>query len=254
MAQLSFGTFNVPKFYMAIQAVLSIYASGNTTGVVLDSGKSATYVVPVREGYALPSAIAKLDVAGWDVTGYLMKILTERGYSFTTFADSEIARDIKEKLSYVAGDFDDEMLKAHKTSSLVDAAYELPNRQVITIGNERFRNPEIMFKPSLFGRADDGIHQMLYEAIMKCDTDIREALFGNIVLSGGNTMFEGMAERLTKELEALAPAMRVQVVASPKRKHFVWIGGSILASLASFQAKWVSKQQYDDSGPSVLES
>lgn len=255
MTQIMFETFNVPKLYISIQAVLSLYASGRTTGLVIDSGDGVTHTVPIYEGYALPHAVQRLDIAGRDLTKWMMKLLTERGeFRPVTTAEQEITRDIKEKLTYVAPHFENEKEKAEKGEiEDLEKPYELPDGNIITIGAERFRCPEALFDPSIVGIEQMGIHQAAYRTIQECDIDIRKDLYENIVISGGSTMFPGMAERLQSEIQEKAPTtIVVEVDASDERKYSVWTGGSILSSLSTFQTMWITRDEYDESGPSIV--
>ena len=252
MIQLMFETFNVPSFYVGIQAVLSLYSSGRTTGIVFDAGDGVSHTVPIYEGYSLPHAIKRLNLAGRDLTAWMMKLLQTAGYTFTTTAEKEIVRDIKEKKAYVALDYEAELQKA-ETSEEIKVNYELPDGQVITFGKERFQCPELLFKPSMNGIVADGIDRTTYDSIMNCDIDVRKDLYANIVMSGGSTMFEGIAERMEKEITALAPpTMKVKVIAPPERKYAVWIGGSILASLATFPQMVITHEEYNEAGPSIV--
>ncbi|XP_050822027.1 actin-related protein T3 isoform X4 [Gopherus flavomarginatus] len=188
MTKILFERFEVPALYVAIQAVLALYASGLTTGCVMDSGDGVTHTVPIFEGYCLSHAVLRLDLAGRDLTDYLMRILKESGVS------------------------------------LVSTGMEAP-----------------------------GIDKLCFNTIMKCDIDLRTNFFSNIILSGGSSLFPGMAERITKEIIRMVPSdTEVKVMAPPDRKLSVWMGGSILSSLSAFQQMWITMAEYREIGPNIV--
>ena len=215
-------------------------------------GDGVIHSVAIYEGYPISRTTLRLDLGGRYLTDYMMKILSERGYSFMTTAEREIARDIKEKLGYVALDFEEEMASYSKDNTK-NSTYEMLNGQIFDIGNEKFRGIEPLFQPSFIGMSAAGVHETLYNSIMKTDPNLRKDFFSNIVISGGTSMFEGMKERLAKEITNLAPNnCKVKVIAPLERKYSSWIGGSILASLSTFSKMWISKEEYDEYGPSIV--
>jgi actin-related protein len=249
LMQILFETFNMPAVLLLPAASATIISSGRMTGVAVEIGDGAVQVVPVYEGSVIAFAAVKLDIGGRDLTDFLMKILIERGYSFTTTAEREIVRDIKEKLCYMALDFAEEMAKS---SSTLEKTYELPDGQVITIGNERFRCPEALMNPSFFGSEALGLAEAVITAVHRCDRDLRETLFANIVLSGGSAMIPGLAERLQHSVAmGISGACKVKAIAPPERKYSEWIGGSIFGSLSSSTMIFAMKEEYDLDGPII---
>lgn len=247
-AEIFFETFNVPALYMSMQAVLSLYASGRTTGVVLDVGDGVAHSVPIYEGYAMPHSIMRVDVAGRDVTRYLRLLLRKEGYDFHTSAELEVVRTIKEKACYLSiNPLKEESMETEK------AQYTLPDGSCIEIGPARYRAPEVLFKPDLIGEECEGLHQILTFSIQKSDMDLRRTLFSNIVLSGGSTLFKGFGDRLLSEVKKQAPKdIKIRISAPQERLYSTWIGGSILAGLDSFKKMWVSKREYNEEGTKAV--
>ena len=259
--QMMFETFNVPYFYLFQQSVGSLYATGRTTGIVLDIGEEALQITPVNEGYLETHGISRFNIGGGDLTKYMIHVLRDMGMELNTLSNEEISKDIKEKLCYVALDYEAEKEKA-KTSGDIKRSYALPNGNNITINTERFQIPELLFNPFdqyvstpfYVNTIEDGIDKILYDSIMKTnDKDQQKDYFSNIILSGGSTMFEGLAERLEKEITKLAPDnYSVIVIASPERPYLAWVGGSILATLTPFPQMVITKEEYEEVGPIIV--
>ncbi|WP_438003330.1 actin, cytoplasmic 2 [Sorangium sp. So ce321] len=253
LAQILFETLQVPAMYLVPAGTLALYAAGRTTGLAIDVGEFVSQIVAVHEGFVLPKASARLAFAGHLVTDYLTKLMASYGYSMTTTAEREIVRDIKEKLAYVAEDFDAEMQRAAASSEL-ERNYELPEGQVVTLGDARFQCAEVLLKPSLCGLEQDGLHIDTYNAIGKAGPELRAQLYGNIVLTGGTSMLPGLCERLQKDIASLAPSsVKVKVVAPENRRYGAFAGASVLASLETFQSTWVTRAEYDETGPAIVD-
>ncbi|KAJ5961703.1 Glycosyl transferase family 28 C-terminal [Penicillium viridicatum] len=254
-AQLMFEAFNVPALYMSIQAVLSLYASGRTTGVVLDSGDGVSHAVPVFEGFAIPNSIRRIDVAGRDVTEQMQLLLRKAGHVLHTSAEKEVVRMIKEKVCYVSLDpkrEEKEWMNSYHKSDAKAMDYALPDGHKIKIGQERYRAPEILFDPELIGLEYPGVHQIVQDAITRTDLDLRKSLYLNIVLSGGSTLCKNFPDRLMREIKKLAVEdMKIRISAPAERKYTTWIGGSILAGLSTFRKMWVSADEWHED-PEVI--
>lgn len=254
-AELLFEAMNVPALFFSLQAILSLYASGRTTGVVLDSGDGVTHAVPVYEGFALPHAITRMDLAGRDVTNHLQMLLRRGGHNFNTTAEVEVVRQIKEQCCVVA--FNPAEQEKQQANSQLASKYQyiLPDGTPLEVGPEAFRAPEILFQPGLIGSEYRGIQDCLVKSVMRADMDLRRALFSQMVLSGGSTLFPGFGDRLLNEVRKhpLAPRdTKIRIAAPPERIYSTWIGGSILASLGTFKSMWLTKQEWQEHGARIL--
>lgn len=248
-AEIFFETFRTPALFCAPPAVLSLYASGRTTGIVLDVGEGVTHCVPVYEGYALAHSVTRSDVAGRDVTQNLQLLLRRSGLNFTTTAEADLVKTMKEQTCFVApgAATDDAVEKDAKTK------YQLPDGEAVALATERYRAPELLFNPSLIGSEEPGAADVLVNSIFKSDLDLRSTLFSQIVLAGGSTLLPGFGDRMLYEVRARSPShTRIRISAPPERINSTYVGGSILASLATFKSMWVTRAEYEEHGNRIL--
>ncbi|KAH0788897.1 Act1p [Histomonas meleagridis] len=248
--QIMMETFQIPAFYLSYPEVLSLFSAGITTGTVIDSGETLTHILPVFECFGMTHVQSKLEVGGRQLNGYLKKLILQSGVKLPSGYERESIRDIKEKLCYVATDIDAEMQKIEQMNAS-EKPFVLRNGQEIKITSQKFQCTEPLFEPELLQLESQGIPQLVFNAIDKCD-DLKAQMFGNIMLTGGNSMFPGFAERLEKDISAIEKNEKVNVIALPNRKNAAWIGGSVLVSLATFSQAWITKAEYDEVGPSIM--
>lgn len=249
MTEIMFEKFNVGAFYVASQSALALYTTGQTVGLVITSGEGTTNAVPIYEGCTIKHAIKPLSIAGTELNVWMHKVLQEKGYNIKMMDTIE---DIKERFSYVAIDFDSEMMKS-QTSTECDVTYNLPDSTSISISIERFRCPELLFKPYFCGYEFDGLEHAISDSILACDPDIQAELAEKIYLAGGSTLFNGLPERIEKEVTRLGTiSSPIKVTPCKDRKNAAWIGGSILSSLGSFQQMVITKDEFKECGSSIV--
>jgi len=293
MLQLMFERFAAPATFLCKSSVLTAFSAGRATACVVESGAGHTTVAPVHDGYVVNRGVRRSQFGGDKLDVLLEKTLqqgslghktltpayqVEKKYdsdghlvvsthtypqthpSFHRFQQLELLRDIKESLCRLSESAFDSNQK------FPNVTYELPDGQSLDVGNERFIVPEHIFNPKFTPLLDlkhdfDGVtyrglqHQVL-DSVESVDVDLRKDLYSSIVLSGGNTLFPGIPNRLTKEVGGvLSAAHKVKVVGGSSlndRRFAVWIGGSILASLGTFHQMWISKAEYEEQGAAML--
>jgi len=257
MVQIMFENLNIPGLYISMTSVLAIYDAGRTSGMAVDSGHVITNFVPVYEGFAFPNAISKSETGGQILTEYLIQLLVDKKYNISTPSKKLKINDIKEKYCRVSYDFENEIREAGEGGNLEEKV-RLPDGEELTLETERLKCPEALFRPNFLNATESNVkalHDECCASIQQIDVEIRKDLYSNIILSGGNTMFEGLPERLTKEIQKLTPSAasnKVKVIALPERKYATWIGASILSSLSNFQCMWITRAEYKETGESIV--
>lgn len=245
--ELMFEQFHVPALYLSVQATLTLYASARTVGLVLDSGYGVTHCVPIYDGSCLPHGVSRLNIAGQDISEYFTNLLLQNSHCLGKRPKRAVVKYIKETQCYVALDPSEEMKK--KTEDVVI----LPDGNTIKIRFHLWEAPEILFAPKTIGIQTPGLHSMITRSIRKCDRDICGSLYGNVVLSGGSTLFKGLDARIFKEIEQYVPkGVPVRIVALPERMCATWLGGSIITYLGSFVPMWVTREDYQEMGAAVI--
>ncbi|NWI67800.1 ACTL9 protein, partial [Todus mexicanus] len=250
MAEVVFESLGSPGFFVAHQPVLATYAHGRISGLVADLGYTFSQTVPVHEGYGLEYATNRMELAGSQLSQYLMTLLGDMGYKLSSKMP-QIVEDIKHECCYVASNYESEC-QLPPASCTLD--FLLPDGKTINLSKERFQCPEVLFNPlPNWNIPYAGIHDMVQRSVNQLQEEIRPEMYQNILLCGGSSLFKGLETRFYEELlQILPPNTDVKVSAMPLRKYSAWIGGSILSSLQNFQTWWIRKHEYDETGPSII--
>ena len=245
MVELVFEKLRVPSYHTVKQPVLSLMASDCTTGLSFDSGLTTSRAVPVVDGNVINEAVKSIPVGGKQLDDYMISMLGEKGILLSTQREKALATEIKENLGRASLNFETEKFK--------EQSFELPDGSELIISNERFRCVEAIFQPQLVGLDCASIHEVIHASIQQCDMNIRMELYKNIALSGGNTMFESLDQRLFNELSTVAPSpAHIKIFAPPQRIHSTWLGGSILSSMSIFPSLCMTQEDYAEQGLAII--
>lgn len=287
MTQILFETFNVPALFVSKEPVLSCFANARSTGLVVDCGGALTVCTPVFDGYIISRGVVRSPIAGDRVTDELLRRAEAKtgktvrpGYavkktvdvdgtitpvyldfpntteSYQRWSTRQIADDLKHSVCRVYDSFFD----AEANANIPCVPYELPDGQILDIGPERFVAADVLFNPALSSLplpadAQLGLQQLVHNSIAQCDVESRREYYSNIIVTGGTSLLTGFTDRLTKEIIESGPAQKIKLIATnyaAERKFSVWLGGSILASLGTFQQMWVSQAEYKEYGAPIV--
>lgn len=251
ITQIMFEKFGVSAFYIGNQSVLSLYANAKMSGVVFYSGDGVTHVDPVFEGYSFPHAVSRIDFGGRDINKLFTQLLFSVGINLQTSAEQQIVRDIREKHCFVSDNYEKNISKSQKNRP----RYTLPDDNVLKLGHELFKATEVMFSPDKFGLEMNSVQDLVCQSVLKTGIEFKKYMFENIMLSGGNTLYPGFSERISKEItEKIGEneGIVVKVKAVSERKFSPWIGGSTLCGLNSFHQMWIPKNEYEENGSQVI--
>lgn len=263
LCEIMFEKYSSKACYLANSSILSVFAAGKTSGISVDSGESCTHFLPIYEGYGIKQALITSNIAGKELNEILMKLLSEKGinFNFSEHQQKLILTDIKEKFTYISNEYENELHNFSKKGEAFHTDYTLPDQTLIKLGTEKFRCPEALFKPNLIGKAyEEGWHEKINKVVLSLDLKkedddeekIKKELYSNIILSGGNSMFKGLPERIVNETTKLSGLNYCDVIAIPERKFSSWIGGSILSSISVFQSLWITKEDYEENGRQII--
>ena len=240
MASIMFETFGVPQYYASDTGILSLYSTGNTTGTVIEIGDSLINIIPIHEAYEIENACITLQNGGRNIVESLAYSLRCEWFSFAKIKEDnfEIVRDIMEKLCCLP-------LNNEKITEKYEK-YELPDGIFIEIDSSRFKCPEDFY-------CNNRIPELVYDSIMKCNSNIHNKLFSNIVLSGGITKMKGFAERIQHDLASCAPSgSQIQILQENDPEYSAMLGGDILSQVGTFPAMSISRAEFEEEGPQIV--